>query len=107
MALLSVSTVSTRAQTTNWTGAISENWFIAGNWTAGVPTSATSAILSQVPVNPTVIAGPVPAVAQSLVLGQPFGLGNLTMQNGGSLTTATGAVIRNLPTAAAPLPPPA
>ena len=94
MALLSASTVSTRAQT-NWTGTTSNDWFTATNWTGGVPTLGTSAILSQVPVNPTVIGTPG-AVAQSLVLGQPFGLGDLTITNGGTLLTATGAVIGNL-----------
>ena len=37
MALLSASTVSTRAQTF-WTGTIDNNWFNAGNWSGGVPT---------------------------------------------------------------------
>ena len=40
MALLSASTVSTRAQTF-WTGAIDNNWFNAGNWSGGVPTFGT------------------------------------------------------------------
>jgi hypothetical protein len=89
MALISAPTVSTRAQTTNWAGATND-WFTAGNWTAGVPTLGTSATLS-LTGNPTMIGTPGP-VAQSLGVGQ-FALGNLTIQNGGTLITAAGAVI--------------
>ena len=50
LALLAASTVSTHAQT-NWTGAISSDWFAAGNWNAGVPTAATSANINTVTPN--------------------------------------------------------
>ena len=56
MALLAA-TSSTHAQT-NWTGAVSSDWFTAGNWTAGVPTAVTSANIDTVTPNPTVIASP-------------------------------------------------
>lgn len=75
MALLSASTVSTRAQT-NWTGAISSDWFNAGNWSGGVPTAGTNATINVTPF-PTVVAAPG-ATAQSLVVGQ-IGLGSLTI----------------------------
>ena len=76
MALLSASIVSTRAQTTNWTGLASSDWFVAGNWTAGVPTAATGATI-ETTRNPTVVSAPN-AEAQSIVLGQ-VGVGNLTI----------------------------
>ena len=56
MALLSASTVATRAQT-SWTGATSSDWFTATNWTAGVP-AGTNATINTVNPNPTVVAAP-------------------------------------------------
>jgi T5SS/PEP-CTERM-associated repeat protein len=91
MALLCASTVATRAQTTNWTGAISSNWFNASNWDNGVP-GATSATINTVNPNPTVVAA-AGALAQSLNVGTPNGLGNLTITNGGTLTTFGGVNI--------------
>jgi T5SS/PEP-CTERM-associated repeat protein len=87
MALLSASTVATRAQT-NWTGATSPDWFNALNWTAGVP-AGTSATINTTTPNPTVVAA-AGATAQSLDVGTPVGLGNLTITNGGTLTTFGG-----------------
>jgi len=94
MALLSASTVATRAQT-NWTGAISSDWFNPGNWTAGVPVlGGTNANINVTLPNATVVETPG-AVAQTLVVGQ-IGVGNLTIQNGGTLLTATGGVVGQL-----------
>src|SRR5262249_22949435 len=56
MALISASTVSTRAQT-NWTGAISSNWFNASNWSGGLPTGINATIDTVTP-KPTVVAAP-------------------------------------------------
>ena len=70
MALLSASTVSTRAQT-SWTGAISNDWFAAGNWSAGVPTLGTAATINTTSPNATVVGAPG-AVAQSLNVGTPL-----------------------------------
>ena len=94
LALLFASTVSTRAQT-NWTGAISSDWFNAGNWTAGVPVlGGTNANINVTLPNATVVETPG-AVAQTLVVGQ-IGVGNLTIQNGGTLLTFTGGVLGQL-----------
>ncbi|MBN9384320.1 MAG: T9SS type A sorting domain-containing protein [Chitinophagaceae bacterium] len=39
---------------TTWTGAVSNNWFASGNWTAGAPDRFTSAIIAGgTPNNPT------------------------------------------------------
>ena len=54
-AALLAATSSTRAQT-NWTGTLSDNWFTAGNWNAGVPTAATSANIDTVSPHATVVA---------------------------------------------------
>ena len=94
LALLSAFTVSTRAQT-NWTGAISSDWFNPGNWTAGVPVlGGTNANINVTLPNATVVGAPG-AVAQTLAVGQ-IGVGNLTIQNGGTLLTATGGVVGQL-----------
>jgi T5SS/PEP-CTERM-associated repeat protein len=89
LALFSASTVSTRAQT-NWTGATSNDWFTASNWSAGVP-AGTSATINTVTPNPTVVAA-AGATAQTLDVGS-VGLGNLTITNGGTLTTFGGVNI--------------
>ncbi len=31
--------------TTIWTGGVNDNWFDAGNWTAGIPTASTNALI--------------------------------------------------------------
>ena len=50
VALLAASTVSTHAQT-NWTGAVSNDWFSPANWDAGVPRRATDANINTVTPN--------------------------------------------------------
>ena len=90
MALLSASTVAMRAQT-NWTGAISTDWFDAGNWTAGVP-AGTNATINTTNPNPTVVAAPG-ATAGSLDVGTLVGVGNLTIRDGGTLFTSGGVNI--------------
>ena len=83
MALLAA-TSSTHAQT-NWTGAVSSNWFTAGNWIAGVPTGGTNANINTVSPNPTVVASPWWDSAEYSAVGQN-GTGMLTIQNGGTVS---------------------
>jgi T5SS/PEP-CTERM-associated repeat protein len=92
MALLAA-TSSTHAQT-NWTGAVSSDWFTALNWNAGVPTAGTSANIDTVSPNPTVVASPGGA-ANNLAVGQN-GTGSLAIQSGGTVISSFGAV-GNLP----------
>jgi len=89
MALLSASTVATRAQT-NWTGATSNDWFTAGNWTAGVP-AGTNATINVFP--PAAVVQIPGATAGSLDVGTLVGVGNLTITNGGTLFTTGGVNI--------------
>lgn len=73
------------ATTTTWTGASSNDWFTAGNWTNGVPTSATDAFINS---GKATIYGPG-AVARTLTLGQNSGdSGELIVDgtNGGALS---------------------
>src|SRR4029077_11484278 len=83
IALFTASTVSTHAQT-NWTGAVSNGWFNAGNWNAGVPTAATSANIDTVTPHSTEVRG-AGATALNLIVGQN-GIGTLAIPNGGTLT---------------------
>ena len=87
IALFAASTVSIHAQTA-WTGAVSSNWFVRGNWNAGVPLVVTTATIDN--PNPTVIASPG-ATAQNLFVGQA-GTGMLTIQTAGTLINLTGTV---------------
>ena len=94
MALLAA-TSSTHAQTSNWTGAVSNDWFNAGNWNAGVPALPTNAIIDTVSPNPTVVAASGVGTALNLTVGQS-GTGNLTIRDGGTVSNVLGAV-GNLP----------
>jgi hypothetical protein len=80
LALLAASTVSTHAQT-NWTGAISSDWFAAGNWNAGVPIAATSANINTVTPNSTAITS-AGARALNLSVGEN-GIGMLSSKTAG------------------------
>jgi outer membrane autotransporter protein len=93
IALLTAFTVSTHAQT-NWTGAVSNGWFNPGNWSAGLPSAATSANIDTVTPNSTEIRG-AGATALNLAVGQN-GTGMLVIRNGGTLTDI-GGFIGNLP----------
>jgi hypothetical protein len=89
------------ATLTAWTGTVSTDWFTAGNWSAGVPTSSLEAVIpSTAPFMP-LIGGSGAAVAKSLTINTG---GTLTMSGGtfdeqGSWTnngtfTATGGTVQ-------------
>ena len=93
-ALFAASTGSTHAQTTDWTGAVSSDWFLAENWTALRPTQTKDANINTVTPNSTVVASPG-ASAKNLSVGLN-GTGTLTIQTGGTLADSSGT-IGNLP----------
>jgi hypothetical protein len=66
---------------TAWTGAISTDWYTAGNWTAGVPTSTIDATIS------TVSGGRYPLVAAGTATTR-----NLTINSGASLNQSGGTI---------------
>lgn len=79
---------------TAWTGANSNNWFDAGNWSAGTPTIATDAEIDNIAVNvPTVFA--IGANALGLTVGNTAH-GALVVQGGGVLLNTTGYLGRGL-----------
>src|SRR5881396_1966868 len=73
-----------------WTGAASADWFSAGNWSAGVPTSSTSTRIDTVTPNATVV-GAAGAQATGLRVGV-LGTGALTIQNGGTVSNTLGII---------------
>ncbi|ANW02001.1 hypothetical protein LMTR13_19330 [Bradyrhizobium icense] len=79
------------AQTTDWTGAASSNWFDASNWTSGVPAAGggVAAVDATVPNAPVVNA---PGAATHVVAVGINAVGALTITGGGTLSSADGYV---------------
>jgi outer membrane autotransporter protein len=87
-AFVALAPVPPVAAQTAWTGANSNNWFDAGNWSAGTPTIATDAEIDTIALNvPAVFA--IGANALSLTVGNT-GHGALVVQGGGVLLNTTG-----------------
>jgi T5SS/PEP-CTERM-associated repeat protein len=89
-ALVAASTVSTHAQTRNWTGQSTSNWFLSGNWDSTFPRQTDDGNINTVTPNATVISDPG-AQARNLSVG-PSGTGMLTIQAGGTLADSFGTV---------------
>lgn len=86
-AMLALSTGSASAQ---WTGAINNDWTVAGNWTGGVvPASPSQVTISPASGNPAVLGvnGAAAGSSGSILVGLS-GVGNLTIQNGSTLTSS-------------------
>jgi hypothetical protein len=66
---------------TIWTGAVSTDWFTAGNWTAGVPTATLDALV------PVVSNGRYPAIGTGTASAQ-----NLTLAQGATLNQGGGTL---------------
>ena len=65
---------------TNWTGAVSSDWSVAGNWSGGVPTSGTDVVIpSGTPNTPSTAGVTTPACR------------DLTVNAGATLTIASGS----------------
>ncbi|MGI4733617.1 MAG: M36 family metallopeptidase [Janthinobacterium lividum] len=85
---------------TSWMGTISTDWFTAGNWTAGVPTSTLDAIIpSSAPFMPLINTGA--AIAKSLTInsGATLTMSDGTLDEQGTWTnngtfTATGGTVQ-------------
>lgn len=89
--LLAASALPAQAQS-DWTGAISSDWFLPGNWSGTVPAAGISANVDATNPNSTVIeASAIGATAQNLSVGLN-GIGALRIQGGGTLTNVFGAV---------------
>src|SRR5947209_9970374 len=76
--------------TDNWTGSVSSDWFTAGNWDNGVPTSASDVCINNNSTVTVVISGIVTAQANSLQLGVGSSSGTQTLQIEGVDNGSTG-----------------
>ncbi|HSP26092.1 MAG TPA: hypothetical protein VLQ65_13050, partial [Saliniramus sp.] len=90
MALV-LSAAEGRAQTTEWTGAVSTDWSIPANWSSGLPTpaSGTAEIDTDLP-HPAVIDGSSVA-ARGVTIGLR-GPARLEIRNGGVLSNTWGSI---------------
>ena len=75
-----------RAQTV-WNGAVSNDWFVAGNWTAGVPVAGSGARIYS---GSAAIASPG-AVASSVSVGDGS-IATLTIRDGGTVSTGSAGI---------------
>ncbi len=73
----------------DWTGAVSSDWFDAGNWSGGVPNGGNPASINTATPNAPVIAAPG---AQSSGTGVGGTLSERTIQGGGTLTDPGSAI---------------
>jgi outer membrane autotransporter protein len=92
-ALVAISTLSatpSQAQTTNWLGGTSTDWYTAGNWDNGVPAAGVNANLDNVTPNPTLVNAP--GAAAGVVSVGIVGTGQLTIANGGTLNDGGGRI---------------
>lgn len=92
-ALTALSTGSASAQA-NWIGATSNNWTVGTNWTTGAPPNpgqtVNIGILGAPPLSEAVlgVGGPVNVSVGTTFIGNSGGpAGNLTIQNGSTLTS--------------------
>ncbi|MFZ1451875.1 MAG: PKD-like domain-containing protein, partial [Ferruginibacter sp.] len=68
-----------------WTGATSTDWFIAGNWTCGVPGPTTDVIIPSAPSNQPLISGGTAQVRSITLQAGAILTNNATLNiNGGS-----------------------
>jgi fibronectin-binding autotransporter adhesin len=87
LALLSTS-IPSLAQT--WTGSTSSDWTFGSNWSGGAVPTASDVIINTTSPNPTVlgVSGAAAATSRNVVVGFSAGPGDLTIQNGSTLTSS-------------------
>ena len=86
-----------------WTGTISTNWFVSGNWNGGVPTAGTNVVIPDVVNQPLINARGAMCLNLIINSGAEIGLAGtdtLTVSgnwanNGGTFTSAGGTVVFN------------
>lgn len=77
-----------------WTGNTSNDWTVGSNWNGGTVPVAGTVIINTISPSPTVlgVTGPAVGLSGNFSIGVT-GAGNLTIQNGSTLTT-TGGIVR-------------
>src|SRR5690349_20199930 len=63
---------------TSWKGTLSTDWFNASNWTSGVPSSTTDAIIGDRSITNYPSINVLPASCKSITIGGAY-TGNLTV----------------------------
>ena len=71
----------------SWTGAVSSDWFNAGNWSNGVPAANDTVLIQNNNLPNGAVAGATGATAGGVLIGDSAS-GSLTIQNGGSLNVS-------------------
>lgn len=84
-AVLSLVPEQALAQSSDWIGVTSTDWFTATNWSNGVPTATNFGNIDTTAPNATEVGAPG-AQVPGLLVGN-FGSGTLTIQNGGTLSS--------------------
>lgn len=97
---VSLGTSTINGITTQWTGATSTAWALAGNWTSGIPTSAMNCIINDVANDPVISTGT--QVCKSVTIGNGrlnFTGGSLeiygSLSNTGTISGTSNIVIRD------------
>ncbi len=93
MATAAAAPIAPRAHAETWTGAASTNWFDPTNWSpASVPTSGTATTTIENVANDPVIDSAAANSGSLLYVGQTSSGASLTIQNAGTLTSATSEI---------------
>ncbi len=83
-----IAPISAAAQVSNWTGAQSENWYTAANWSpSGVPSTGTNVIVDPLTFTYTDINGGSTANLNAIQIGVDR-IGDLLVFNGGHLNNS-------------------
>lgn len=93
LAALAAALSASPAMAQNWTGTTSNDWTVGTNWVGGSVPVAGSVVIDTTSPNPTVlgVGGPAVGTTGGMIVGNtPGTFGNLTIQNGSTLTS-TGA----------------
>lgn len=105
LSLLALGAAPAWAACDTWTGAVNSDWYTAGNWSAGVPTSTTDVCINSSTVNINGDGGSGGAEARTLTLtgstlniaGATNGtLGSLELASGGSIDSTSSLVLTEL-----------
>ena len=92
VALTALSAGSAAAQVA-WTGTTNNDWTVGTNWLGGVaPVAGNTVVINTTSPNPTVlgVGGPAVGTTGQMIVGNTTGsFGNLTIQNGSTLTSTS------------------
>ncbi|MCT7378693.1 autotransporter domain-containing protein [Chelativorans salis] len=93
-AAVGVAAVTGPARADLWTGAVSDDWFVDGNWLDGsAPTAGDFVYLNSASFNPVILSGgSVGGITQFRIGLTSDGTGDLTIESGGALSGDYGVI---------------